>query len=192
MRMIAEHAGVALGNAYYYFASKEHLVQGLYEQLEAEQMQASEPVLAREKSFKNRLAGAILAELTVLEPHHRLCATLFKHAADPASPLSPFGSASESIRNRVIAFYARLVEGSQDTIPRDLKDDLPRLLWLFKMGIVLFWIHDRTFGRNRTYHLVSRSVDIIATLVSLMSMPILVPVRKQLLALIQGLKDPPF
>src|SRR5262249_1046004 len=69
MRMIAEHAGVALGNAYYYFASKEHLVQGLYEQLEAEQLDASTAVLAREKSFKNRLAGAILAELTVLEPY---------------------------------------------------------------------------------------------------------------------------
>ena len=192
MRMIAEQAGVALGNAYYYFTSKEHLVQGLYEQLEAEQMAAGEPVLAREKSFKSRLAGAIVAELTVLEPYHRLCVTLFKHAADPASPLSPFGPASESIRNRVIASYARLIEGSQDTIPEDLKGHLPQLLWLFKMGVVLFWIHDRSFGRSRTHHLVSRSVDMIATLVSLMSMPILLPVRKKLLSLIQGLKENPF
>jgi hypothetical protein len=154
-------------------------------------MQASEPVLARERNFKNRLAGAILAELAVLEPHHRLCAALFKYAADPASPLSPFGPAAESIRNRVIGSYGQLVDGSQDTIPQDLKADLPQLLWLFKMGVVLYWIHDRSFGRNRTYNLVSRSVDVIATLVSLMSMPLLLPVRKKLLTLIRGLKENP-
>ena len=116
---------------------------------------------------------------------------LFKHAADPASPLSPFGPASKPIRNRVIASYARLIEGAHDTIPQELIADLPQLLWLFKMGVVLFWIHDRSFGRNRTYQLVSRSVDIIATLVSLMSMPILLPVRRKLLKLIEGLKENP-
>ena len=31
MRAIAERAGVSLGNAYYYFASKEQLIQGFYD-----------------------------------------------------------------------------------------------------------------------------------------------------------------
>ena len=31
MRAIAKEAGVAVGNAYYYFDSKEHLIQGFYD-----------------------------------------------------------------------------------------------------------------------------------------------------------------
>src|SRR5438445_2713544 len=36
MRAIAEEAGVSVGNAYYYFASKEHLVQGFYDRIAEE------------------------------------------------------------------------------------------------------------------------------------------------------------
>ena len=31
MRAIAREAGVSVGNAYYYFASKEHLIEAFYE-----------------------------------------------------------------------------------------------------------------------------------------------------------------
>jgi AcrR family transcriptional regulator len=31
MRAVAERAGVSVGNAYYYFGSKEHLIQGFYD-----------------------------------------------------------------------------------------------------------------------------------------------------------------
>src|SRR5262245_62454986 len=34
MRAIAEKAGVALGNTYYYFRSKEHLIQAFYDRLQ--------------------------------------------------------------------------------------------------------------------------------------------------------------
>src|SRR6185369_8080403 len=35
MRAIAKEAGVAVGNAYYYFDSKEHLIQGFYDRNQA-------------------------------------------------------------------------------------------------------------------------------------------------------------
>ena len=35
MRAIATEAGVAVGNAYYYFDSKEHLIQGFYDRNQA-------------------------------------------------------------------------------------------------------------------------------------------------------------
>ena len=35
MRAVADRAGVSLGNAYYYFGSKENLVQGFYDQMQA-------------------------------------------------------------------------------------------------------------------------------------------------------------
>ncbi|CAM5596768.1 hypothetical protein STENM327S_00912 [Streptomyces tendae] len=35
MRVIAQEAGVSVGNAYYYFAGKEHLIQGFYDRIAA-------------------------------------------------------------------------------------------------------------------------------------------------------------
>jgi AcrR family transcriptional regulator len=46
MRAIAERAGVALGNTYYYFRSKEHLIQAFYARSHAEHLAAAAPVLA--------------------------------------------------------------------------------------------------------------------------------------------------
>ena len=47
MRAIAQEAGVATGNAYYHFASKDHLVQELYLDVTREQAAAARAVLAR-------------------------------------------------------------------------------------------------------------------------------------------------
>ena len=41
MRAIAQEAGVATGNAYYHFASKDHLVQELYLDVTREQATAA-------------------------------------------------------------------------------------------------------------------------------------------------------
>src|SRR5207244_2446742 len=57
MRAIAERAGVALGNAYYYFRSKEHLIQAFYARAHEEHVAAARPILAREKDLKARLQG---------------------------------------------------------------------------------------------------------------------------------------
>ena len=59
MRSIATEAGVSLGNAYYYFGSKEHLVQAFYDQLQAEHADAAEKVLARDSRFDQRLLGVL-------------------------------------------------------------------------------------------------------------------------------------
>ena len=47
MRAVAQGAGVSLGSAYYYFASKEHLVQAFYDELLAEHQAAVEEAIGR-------------------------------------------------------------------------------------------------------------------------------------------------
>jgi AcrR family transcriptional regulator len=54
MRAIAKEAGVSVGNAYYYFSSKEHLVQGFYDRIAAEHRDAIRPVLDRETQLEPR------------------------------------------------------------------------------------------------------------------------------------------
>ena len=90
MRLIAQEAGVAPGNIYYYFRSKEHLIQGFYALTLDEHVAAARPVLARETDLRARLLGVMRAKVETSEPYHRFSGILFKSAADPSSPLSPF------------------------------------------------------------------------------------------------------
>lgn len=187
MRAVAERAGTSLGNAYYYFASKEHLLQGYYLRMDEEHAAASEPVLAREKELSERLRGVLHAKLDVSEPYHRFAGLLFKTAADPKSPLNPFGPDSAEARTKAVRLYARVLEGSKGRVPDDLRKRLPELLWVYAMGVILFWIHDESPGRAKSRRLVDRSVDLVVRLVSLASNPLLRPLRKQAVRMLEDL-----
>src|SRR5215470_533647 len=112
MRAIAAEAGVSVGNAYYYFDSKEHLVQQFYERLQAEHRAAAEPLLRREGDFGTRLRGVLTAWLDVAGPYHAFAAKFYTVAAEPSSPLSPFSAASSASRDAAVGLLREVLEGS--------------------------------------------------------------------------------
>lgn len=189
MRAIAERAGVALGNAYYYFRSKEHLIQAFYLFTHQEHLAACAEILEKERDLKARLLGVMRKKIETIEPYHRFAGVLFRTAADPKSPLNPFSEESEPTRQESIALFAQVVEGSNARVPRDLKGELPFLLWLYHMGIILFWIHDSSPGRARTRRVVDRTVDILARVIGLASNPMMLPLRKATLRLVVELRE---
>jgi len=67
MRAIAKEAGVASGNAYYYFGSKEELIQVHYARNHAEHAAACRPVLAGQTRLGTRMRGVLRALLAVLD-----------------------------------------------------------------------------------------------------------------------------
>ncbi len=107
MRAIAERAGVSTGNAYYYFSSKEELIQEFYARNHAEHLVASREVLAAQTDLAARLTGTVRALIEVLAPYHSFAATFYKHAAEPASPLSPFSPQSSPARLASISAVPR-------------------------------------------------------------------------------------
>ena len=185
MRAVAERADVSLGNAYYYFDSKETLLQGYYAAAHAEHLLASRPILERETNFHARLLGVHLAKLDVNEPYHRFAGLLFRTAADPKSPLNPFSKDSAPTRAQAIALYAEVLRGAKIRVPSDLAARLPELLWLHGMGIVLFWIYDDSPGRERSRALTLRSTDLVVKLISLASNPLFRPLRKSALRMLE-------
>jgi AcrR family transcriptional regulator len=191
MRAIAERAGVALGSAYYYFRSKEQLIQAFYSRTHQEHVAEAEHVLRGERTLRGRLLGVMEAKLRTIEPYHRFSGVLFRTAADPESPLNPFSTESLPARREATEVFAEVVRGADDRkLPRDLEAELPDLLWMYHMGIVLFWIHDRSAGRVRTWRLMERTVDLVARLIALSTLPLMGPVRKSVLRLVADLRDP--
>lgn len=184
MRAIAEGAGVALGNAYYYFASKEQLIQAFYGRTHVEHLAACTSILEGGGSLRDRLLGVMQMKVDTIEPYHRFAGVMFRTAADPSSPLNPFSAESAPVRDEATALFRTVVDGSTTRIPDDLREELPRLLWVYHMGVILYWIHDASPGRARTRRLVERSVDLIARLVSLGGNPLLRPLRRSILSLI--------
>lgn len=168
MRAIAAAAGVSVGNAYYYFPSKQHLVQAYYAQSQDLHAEAARPALDRETSFEGRLRGVLLARVDSMQSEQAFAVAFFRYAADPESPLSPFSEESAPAREMSTGLYREAVEGAADLkVPANLREQLPSLLWLYQMGVVLFWVHDRSHAAQRTYALVERTVPIVVRLVGL-------------------------
>ncbi len=189
MRAIAEKAGVSLGNAYHYFGSKDHLIQAYYHRTHEDHLRVSRPALEKETSLKARLLSVIRLKIDTLGPYHEFAGVLFQTAADPHSPLNPFAHAAAPVRRDSIKLFEDLVASTKARIPDDLRQELPYLLWLYHMGIILFWIHDTSRKCARTYRLIDLTVDLVDKLISLASNPLMRPVRKRALKLVTELRD---
>jgi len=188
MRAIAKEAGVAVGNAYYYFDSKEQLIQGFYDNNQIAHRAAAEPVLADEKDFAARLSGVLHAGIDVNVPYHSFAATFFKTAAEPTSPLSPFSRDSSPARDASIAIFREVVDGSSAKLDPELRKELPELLWLGWMGVILFWVYDNSPDQRRTRRLIDGVVPLTDRLVSLSRLRVLRPALRQVLALIETIR----
>ncbi|MEA2601605.1 MAG: hypothetical protein QOF89_2597 [Acidobacteriota bacterium] len=188
MRAIAESAGVSVGNAYYYFKSKEHLIQAFYARTHEEHLAASREVLDRERGLRERFLGVMRAKLDTIEPYHQFSGVLFKTAADPASPLNPFSAESLPVRQQSTELFTEVITGADTRLPAELVAALPNLLWVYHMGIVLYWIHDSSPGCAKSYRLMERSVRLILRLISLFQFPLLRPFLRELLVLVTELR----
>lgn len=190
MRSIATEAGVSVGNAYYYFDSKEHLIQGFYQRISQLHAEASEAVLADEQDFGTRLRAVMTAWLDVAAPYHRFGAQFFRNAADPASPLSPFSTESAPARDAAIAIMTAVIDGATVKMDPHLRPELPELLWLYQMGVVLYWVHDRSQDCARTRALLDRTVPLIDKAVSLSRMRVFRPLIQDAARVVKDLLYP--
>ena len=170
MRAIADRAGVSLGSSYHYFPSKEHLVLEFYRHTHELHAAAIAPLLSREKDLATRLRGTIRAVVVTCEPFHAVAGSIFSTVANPASPLNPFGGAARPLRHEVVELYSEVVGDSDARIPADIAEMLPLTLWLYQMGILYFWIFDKSPGRLRTLEVIDETTDLIVRLISVAGM----------------------
>jgi AcrR family transcriptional regulator len=184
MRDIARETGLALGAAYYYFKSKDAIVMAFYERAQMELAPRIEEGLSNSIAMQDRVGAVIAAKFEYFGPNRSLLAALSTHI-DPKHPLSPFGETTRAIRERDISFMTRALEGSKTRIPDDIKSYLPRLLWLYQMGLILFWVYDHSSKQQRTEQLFEKSLAIIVGIIKLSALPLMRPIRRLITDLLE-------
>jgi AcrR family transcriptional regulator len=184
MRDIAKHAGVALGAAYYYFPSKEGIVQEYYDAVgdeHAARVQAA--FQSGNLDTEAKLRAVLQLKLEILRGDRRLLGALFRYTGEPEHPLSAFGPATRANRQKSVALFRQALAGEK--LPEDLAESLPPLLWALHMLMLLYFLYDDSVEQNRTRRLVDSAVTLFVRLLTLVRLPLLKPFRGGLFKLLR-------
>ena len=153
-----------------------------------------EAALARITSFEERVAAVMEVKFEYFQPNRSFLGALFRHAADPQNRLSPFSEATRHIRERDQKHFARAIATKSGGIrvPEDLSPFLPKILWLYQMGLILHWIYDRSPGQRRTHALREKSLALLVSSLKLSGFALAKPLRSkivELIVLVEGGRD---
>jgi hypothetical protein len=69
---------------------------------------------------------------------------------------------------------------------RQIAPYLPRLLWLYQMGVILFWVYDSSPGQRRTDVLLEKTLKMMALTLRLAGLPFLRPMHRLAAELLQA------
>lgn len=188
MRDIAEKARVATGAAYYYYPSKDAIVMDFYQRSCAEMQPKIEAALGQATGLEVRLRELIQVKLAHFAPNRGVLRALLRNGADPRHPLSPFSAETKEIRDIDIAWFRRILVDCGIRIPRDLEPHLPGVLWFFQMGVIFFWVIDESPDQARTTRLLDVAAKSVASLIRVSALPLMRPLRKTALQLIEIVK----
>lgn len=177
MRQVAAAAGMAIGATYYYFDSKDAIVLAFYHRAQQDMEPLLDRALAETKDLKERLRRLLDVKLAYFAPSRDLLGALSAHA-NPAHPLSPFSAQTRDIRDEDVRFFDRALSESRTAVADDLKPYVPRLLWMYQMGLILFWTFDRSPGQRKTLALIDQSLQIVVRLIKLSGLPLMRPLRR--------------
>jgi AcrR family transcriptional regulator len=183
MREIATAAGVAVGAAYYYFDSKDAIVMAFYERSQAEMAPEIDTSLDHAKTLEGRLRAIIEKKFDYFAPNRKLLSTLSAHT-DPEHPLSPFSEATRAIREQDVAMFERAVIDSGVKLPPTVRPYLARLLWMYQMGLILFWVYDKSvpatgkLDHSRTSLLYEKTLKMLLVTLSIAALPLLRPLHR--------------
>src|SRR5258708_36274746 len=105
--------------------------------------------LAGTKSLERRARRMSETRVARFGPHRAFLVALFRIAADPANPLSPFGAETKPIRDASVAWFRRAGDWASESLPKDITPFLPMLFWLSHMGVIAFWVSDQAPPQRR-------------------------------------------
>jgi AcrR family transcriptional regulator len=152
LRDIADAAGVSVGLLYRYFPSKRSVVLALYDELSATYAQQAASMAPGR--WRDRFMFALRTSLQVLGRHRRsLSALVPVLIGDPDEGL--FAPSTTFSRRRVQAVFHNAISGANDAPKDELAGPLGRLLYLVHLGVLLWWLLDKSPRQRATDGLVA-------------------------------------
>jgi AcrR family transcriptional regulator len=152
LRQVAAEAGVSPGLLYRYFPNKRAVIIALYEELSSNFAgRAAEMPAGR---WRDRFVFALKASLEELAPHRMPLKGLVPVlVGDPEEGVFAKGTAFS--RLRVQRVFEDAVVSASDSPPRALAQALGRLLYMLHLGVLLWWLLDKSPRQRATTALVS-------------------------------------
>src|SRR5207244_11937479 len=99
-----------------------------------------------------------------LAPHERFIGAAFVLALKPGSKLGLFSPSAQALQYRYLAFVQNLVD---EAIRRgELSASswwTPHAFWIYYLGILLYWLHDTSPGKQQTLAFLDRSLKLGVT-----------------------------
>lgn len=183
MQAIAAHAGVVKSAAYYYFPSKEALIQAYYESVQAAQERLCAELFATTKDLKTRLVTALHSKFDLTKDDRNLLGVVFRYTGEPHHPLSCLGPGTAEIRRRSTLVFQDAI--AEEKLPQDLRVLLPLALWALQMGLLVMFLYDDSANQQRTRRMADGALNLTLKLLGLAKLAILKPIRKTVLELLQ-------
>lgn len=184
IRLIAQEAGVSVGTTNYHFASKNHLVQELYLEVQQAHRDAAEPLLATTTELVERLGLVYTTGLDQLTPFHAHAPEFLSAAVSPRSPINPLSDESAPAFAIVERLFREAVEGAANPLPDEFRTALPHALALGHLLLALFWVYDSSPEQTRSRRLVERGLKLLRFVLPLTRMPLFRGPLRELLDLV--------
>ncbi|HYE97670.1 MAG TPA: TetR/AcrR family transcriptional regulator [Planctomycetota bacterium] len=164
MRDIARRAGIALGTTYNYFPTKEHIALYFFETALEEVMARYRREAPADAPLEEKLFLLLSIELEQLAPYEAFLHLVIATAVVPGSRLHPFSVDSQRLKSKYLEFAGRIFEEAQargelKTFGFDAM--LLSAFWIFKMGLILFWLGDASPKKEDTFVLLDKSLRFV-------------------------------
>jgi AcrR family transcriptional regulator len=161
-RQISRRAGIAEGTLFNYFKTKEDLALYFFQK---ETKDLIEWFHASARLNKARLPEKLFAiihkQLEYIEPYEDFIGAVFFRSLQPSSRLSPLSLESQELRVRYLQFIRGILAEAEEAEEIPPVGDLGAYaVGLFYIGIVMYWLHDPSKGKQKTLALIDRSLKL--------------------------------
>lgn len=163
-KLIAQKSGVAEGTVFNYFPTKHDIALHFFEQEVDHAIDAvRRDTRLRKRALDEQLFSLVQHQLDYLAPYEAFIGGALVEALKPGSPLGPFSPEGRALKHRYLAFVDELITESQ---PKGRGHHAfaswfgPHAFWAFYLGVLLYWLHDTSEGKQSTMAFLDRALKL--------------------------------
>jgi AcrR family transcriptional regulator len=164
---ISKRAGIGEGTLFNYFKTKEDLALYFFQKETEDLIRWFRAEKRLQKApLPEKLFAIIHRQLEYIAPYEDFIGAVFYRSLQPTSTLSPLSIESQELRLKYLRFIRDVLAEAKEKEAIALPGDLGAYaVGLFYLGIVTYWLHDRSRGKQRTLALLDRALNFAAHLV---------------------------